>query len=666
MRTLSSTLLAAQRSASRVPYVKVVARDRLAGAVRLNWERLYTGTVTATAHALTMPGDGSMVRVRIGAGADAGKLYRQRVASPGPLSDFDSWTYTDQYDCQAAAVASLGAEVCIFWVKGNRELVWVRSDDYGVTWSSPQTLGYVTYQTVSGMAAACKPNGDIGVAIANQQMLYVKRRVGGTWQSSAGWDKTTGELSSVAVVYDGDWNLLVTGQDASDNYKVWSLVYGDGGAVAAGSWSDLREFASAPAGGDYVYRAAFMAKPDVYRAFYLEEFTGSQAYSRPFWSQTAVGSAFLSSLWREPVPFDFTGDCGLAIAHHGDYGWLSAPDGIWRAGLTQQSLELTADVIAARCESHPARGSLTIEVLNDDGTYNAPGIGGLAVLSPGCEVGLSPGHVTAQGNEASDGPAGWLEACEHVSAGGKTSLVLHCTDGWGLLAGWRARHQFRWNKGSEQLSVQQLLEFVLARVGVGLVVRSQSSTVTGFYPDFTIHPGDTGVGIIARLLSFVPDVLCIEGSTAILVNPLASDASVYSYGQSHDIWRGRYASGALDVNQVRVEGLDASGAPVLADSFSWAQVDRFPERLQSVTDRNIGTVAHAQARGAAMLRKAEVSAMSGSIRVPVNCGQQLYDIIDVTDSRAGLAAAKRRVLGMVLSYHAAPAEYTHELLLGGV
>jgi len=43
MRSLSSTLLTAQKEATRIPYVKVEAGNKVAGVVRLDWTRLYTG-----------------------------------------------------------------------------------------------------------------------------------------------------------------------------------------------------------------------------------------------------------------------------------------------------------------------------------------------------------------------------------------------------------------------------------------------------------------------------------------------------------------------------------------------------------------------------------------------------------------------------------------------
>ena len=65
-------------------------------------------------------------------------------------------------------------------------------------------------------------------------------------------------------------------------------------------------------------------------------------------------------------------------------------------------------------------------------------------------------------------------------------------------------------------------------------------------------------------------------------------------------------------------------------------------------------------------RQAEVESAHGTMLVPVNCGQQLYDVIDITDSRAGLNESKRRVLGFVLVYSPRRGEYRQRLQLGSV
>jgi len=208
---------------------------------------------------------------------------------------------------------------------------------------------------------------------------------------------------------------------------------------------------------------------------------------------------------------------------------------------------------------------------------------------------------------------------------------------------------------------------MLARAGLKLEVRSQSSVITSFYPDFTISSGDRGESIIQRLLSFVPDVLFIEGSQAYLVNPLSSDGSVYSYGGEHQILDGRYRQGAWELNRVQVEGFDTgSGELIVVDSFTWDEIDRLYDRLRQLEDRNIDTVAEAQQRGEACLRKAAIASAGGAILIPVNCGQQLYDVIDITDTRAGLTSEKKRVLGLTLVYSPRRGEYRQQLWLGAV
>jgi hypothetical protein len=663
MRQLSSTLLAAQKQATSVPYVGVVASNRHSGVVKLQWERLYTGTEDDYFHALTISGDGSLIRVRVTPTADSRKLYRQRVASPNPQSDFGQWVYTNQYDVVIVACCCLGAEVSIFWIKSDRKIYQLKSTDYGVSWGSPQLLGYTPTTAINGIAASYKPNGDIALFFADQATLYVMKRISGSWGDKVAWDKSTGDLSGVATVYSGDWNLFITGKDSGGNFRLWSLVYGDGGDVAAGAWSELREFASAPSDGSFEYRAAFMDKPDVYRCFFVESFNGTMSYSRPFWSHSAVDGKFIDNPWHEPIPFNLSSQYGMAITHHGEYCWLSTPYGVWRAKLTPQSLDLTADVLSLRLEASETRGNLTVELRNDDGRYASPG----QVLDIGCQLEFSPGYVTSQGNEVSSGLTFTLNAYEHTSSGGKASLVLHASDGWSLIESWRARHQFRWNKQSNEMSVKQLLQFVLARVGLRLEAKSQSSVLTGYYPDFTVNPNNSGDTIISRLLSFIPDILFIEGNKAYVVNPQASDSSVYSYGSSHYILDGRYRKAAQELNRVQVEGYDpAQGKAIVVDSFTWNQIDRLYDRLRQVEDKNIDTVTKAEQRGEAYLRRAEVGSVNGSILIPVNCGQQLYDVIDITDSRAGLEAAKRRVLGITLVYSPRSGEYRQRLLLGGV
>jgi hypothetical protein len=61
-----------------------------------------------------------------------------------------------------------------------------------------------------------------------------------------------------------------------------------------------------------------------------------------------------------------------------------------------------------------------------------------------------------------------------------------------------------------------------------------------------------------------------------------------------------------------------------------------------------------------------MDAGDGLIRVPPNCGQQLYDVIGLTEPNAGLDGERRRVVGITLRYGILRREYEMQLGLGAV
>jgi hypothetical protein len=87
-----------------------------------------------------------------------------------------------------------------------------------------------------------------------------------------------------------------------------------------------------------------------------------------------------------------------------------------------------------------------------------------------------------------------------------------------------------------------------------------------------------------------------------------------------------------------------------------------------VHDLNLNTVARAQDRADAEMRHQEIASGTGEIVVPVNCGQELYDVISITDESAGLTAAQRRVIGLSMRYSAGGnvPVYEQRLSLGAV
>jgi len=327
---------------------------------------------------------------------------------------------------------------------------------------------------------------------------------------------------------------------------------------------------------------------------------------------------------------------------------------VWTASLSGSPLDVTADVLEASADDEPFAGRLRLVLRNDDGRYTSQ-----ALLKAGAELRVSPGYVTSGGPQASAGPAYWIDGVELTSGGGEAAAVALASDGWALLEAWRARRQYAWAAGER--NVFGILQFLFARAGLELSSSGASSESANLYPAFTVHPDESGLVAVRRLLAMLPDVVYFRGEFGFLKEPLAAEASSYGYGTDHELLSGRYASEAAAANRAQV-----FGSGVFAERLDWPSVEGVYDRLEQVLDANLTTVAQAEDRGDAVLRKASLGAQDGEIAAPVNCGQELYDVIEVTDAVAGLSAAKRRVLGMALRYAAAADTYEQRLRLGGV
>ena len=656
MRELSGTLLAAQQAASAQPYVKVQVMGKVGGVSRLCWEPLYQGTEADYYHAATMPGDGSLVRLRVA--LEGNQLYRQRVASPGPGAAFSAWTEMSQA-AHAVALCSQGAEVLAFYVGGDGRLYRQESTDYGESFAAPIDMGVVP-GTEGRLGAAFGQGGQVALFYSQGGVIYVMERSGGQWGAPAAWTESAAAITGIGVYYEGDWNLIVSGADDAGNRWVWGCIRGGGYTVAPGSWAPLSPLAFASAGSGVEFHFPSLSFPDVFRHFFIERYSGTEAYSRPFWCHAIASADFISARWREAVPFDASSQYGVALTYHGPYAWLSAPFAVWRAAISPPLVEVTEDVVEAMAWSRPSSGGLKLVLRNDDGRYAEPGSGALEAIQAGSQVRLSLGYVTAAGAEVSPGPYYWIEGWEHICHRDQSLLVLHGHDGWQLLDRWRARRQFRWAKGES--CVGEILIFIFAHAGLELEFTTKSDALSEHHPAFTIHPGESGATAVRRLLEMVSDRLYFAGSGGRTKDPTADEASTYSYGAGHAIIEGRYTSSAQGINRVQV-----FGDGICSERFHWPEVEKVYDRLRQVHDANLDTATRAQERGDAELKGEEIAAQGGELVVPVNCGQELYDVVEVSDGRAGLAQARRRVVAMTLHYSTrGQPRYQHRLGLGGV
>lgn len=343
-----------------MPYVKVDILDHVAGITRLNWARLYTGSEPDFYHAASMPGDGSLVRARVD--PSTYQLYRQRVASPAPGSDFSPWTgVCPVSSASGIALASRGSRVLLFCVDTDQRTILVReSTDYGATFSSPTSITTAS-ATVGWLAAAINNSDIVCLFYSVAGTVYAVKRTGGTWGSLSAWTNSAAAITGIGCVHYGDWDLVVCGQDSTGKNKVWTCVYGDGYSKGPGSWSSLAELAVASPGSNVEFRCPYVDLPDVFRLFFVEKYSGTASYSRPYWSHSLATAEYISNLWREPVPFNLTSNYGVAMAHSSTHAWLSTPCGVWRASRLPSSLDVTNDVIALGAQASATSGKIQID-----------------------------------------------------------------------------------------------------------------------------------------------------------------------------------------------------------------------------------------------------------------------------------------------------------------
>ena len=648
MRPLSNSLLRAQRSSSAKPWVRVEALDRMAGIARLRFQRVHTGSEAEGSHALTNPADGALIRARVDP-TNNHNLYVQRVSNPSPTADFTRWVSLGPASRDGdVALCSAGTDVLLFSVSSNRRTLYVRaSADSGATFGQAV---YVTTASspITWLAADLKPDGTALLLYAlDNAGLYAIRRSSGSWGNTRLWSNSLSRINGVAVHYNGDWNVAVAGRDSTGRKSgVWSTVFGDGAAQTLDTWSALKPVTEAEHVSGLDFRAPFIDHPDVDRLFFIEQVTG--AHNRPFYTFTQPSASYLDNLWREPAAFDLDTAHGLAIGHTASHVWLSTANGVWSAPLNPPPLDLSRDVVSLTGDESARETTWRIALRNNDGRYSRPGEGDLALLTKGSEIRIGLGYVTESGRESSPRAPVWIDGFEHRRTDSSSTLIVRATGGWGLLAWQQARRERTWAAG--EASLLDILRSVLARAGFELVTHPDHFLLNNHRPEFLIEESEPLDMVVERLMSHVPDILLGTSSDGFVLRvPSATEESSYIYGSGHGILEARYLDPVPRHSRAIV-----FGSTHTSDLSNWSDFPALFDRPIHIHEATLDTQEKTDARAHSEARRIAIYPSRGSITVPVNAAQELYDVIELTDPAVGLASAKRRVLGLDTRYAVGP------------
>ena len=595
--------------------------------------------------------------------ADTGnKFYRQKVTSPDEQSDYSQWTQIAT-DCQGpCAIAAYGARVYIFYRTTTNVLWKYYSHNYGQDWSNGQL---VSYADVLSMAATWWGTENIVVCFcckaAELNAIVLDSSDQETSQHTHS-EPITHPLTTTygigASYTPNHIDIVFAAKETAEPYSFIALYRTE--LDSNYDWLAFQYFITAPDGEDVTYEypdchnPASAADYENTQLTVVEKYTGTTAYTRPLICHSVKGSAFSSMAFTEPRPFlNISSAYGLRLMADSSFWWLERPDGVWRATRpASDPLDLTPNILSLRAE----RGNLVIELDNSKAQYAAP-------PEKRSEVVLKLGYKTSNGDEAVEVGRYWIDGWEYHSSPNQSLFTIHCLDGQGLASRWSARFQMRWPADKR---VWEIIQEIICRWGINLTSPGEvprSSTVDNLYPDFTLQPGTSGDAALRRVLSFIPDALIFDGNNAYVKDPRDDEASCYSYGTAHIIFQGEYAV-SVSVSRSRAIGRDDEDNRIVEDAFDWPNLELGIDNLEQSYDPNLQSAASAQERADAILRKHSLESQRGQITIPVNCGQELYDVITITDDRCGISSKKYRVLSNVAQYSIRQWLYQQTLTLG--
>lgn len=163
-------------------------------------------------------------------------------------------------------------------------------------------------------------------------------------------------------------------------------------------------------------------------------------------------------------------------------------------------------------------------------------------------------------------------------------------------------------------------------------------------------------------------------SGATLTTPTAIDAFDYLYGAlagDHTFFEFIRSQSMLQANRVIVVDAlpDANGTNYAYSGTANDTADQATFGIVTMIfeDPSLASPAEATTAATSKLEHIKTEAMGGMLLAPMNCGQELYDYVQIDDDRAGFTSGseeKLRISKIVRRY--SPGEYTIELGFGGL
>lgn len=706
MRTLTATLEAAQRAAAQVPAVRILVRDKQA---RFTW--IGSAGAAMAQSAMCDSGDGALVVATL---YISGQLRVWRVTDPSVLDPtapgigWGSWPSDFALLTSAAlpppngdiALSNNSGVLRLFYVGASDGAIYCfESTDHGKTWGSASLVRWVT---------GCHPGYPYKLASAGQddlwytigrpgyRYIYMGVKSGGSW---GGW-KHVQYLMETGGEYSNCYGLSAQWDAVAGKYAVVASLdrasNGDGRIVSA-HWdystatiSDYQGIVppGIPMAGLTPLWPCLLKTSSYLGGQWLLSYIERFSSGGVSWDTPVCMMSRDFQHWSYKIPLGFNTSyyrrINLAEMQNIVYAYQvheAYKLDLWYSG--KDAFEMTVlqgDVLRYRMMEYPGRGWVDIELDNRDGAFDNPGVAGTdaEALRPLAQVIIEHGLNTSAGPERMETRPFYLWRSSLVRESGVNLCRIHAVEGWELFRMWRPEYTILWQNKTLRWCIEELA----ARVGY-IECQFDNSAVWNKQIDyFSVAPqedwkkriwvridgrlftvarntvmipeGTSGLAVLSRLLDLVGGVARFGNGddTDVLYCfiPAAqgeSPAPDYEYADG-EVLSAQYVDHFQWPTRVRVVG---DGVGYEAGSVA-AGLACGMDFLDVVYSRHMQSLTECQAMAAGLLDEAAARAYAGWIKARPNVALELFDVIEITDSKAGAGfeGAKRRVAGIETEY----------------
>jgi hypothetical protein len=655
-RTVTPAITSALNSPVATPSLSAIILD--------TFDRPHACIINANAgrSAILQLAAGTWVRAytnQPGLGSNA-SIYSQLITDPSNATQLNTYNLRSSTAAGQAGVALslFGSTIFLFYQRQSDNHVCYQTSTDAIGWSA-ETVASST--TVRAWALASAGNNDLFIAqdaVAGHdesQNVILLTYSAGSFSVTATWTNPAVQINGLAAIFgSGTYRLALGAQSRKAGaLALCTLTYN------GSSWSPVTPVhplddpltgISSPFPSLNLINNVYRLASTVYDSGSASGISGNRT---ELWTSPDFVHWYLEQL----IGTSYTNGANIVTGQNGN-GWILADAGtLLRSeasdGVSNPPIDVS-DKLHSLHIKEPTNDKITAVATldNHDGTLT-PAYPPTSALRVGAQVQISLGYADANLADSTvpthslyidridqvnaELPGQTLEYGTAPHAGDATTpatehalTILHMSN--------RARRMER-TIHTDKIHAGATLLFLAAEAAVagGLPAAPTSPGTTQFSQTIdalTIAAPSTYRQVFDRLAHlYAFDWFVDENDQLQLREPLAGDASAFTYGTGTVQTLGHDLAPVRTANHVRIGALTTSGTPpAFADSFDFDRIQAHGETVHHrAADRLLSSSAQAAIRAGLEIRRAQRSAVDGWARLPLNPSHQPLDVITITD-----------------------------------